>query len=85
MVLPEMLEEKLNAELARARPGRRLPDPPARRALRERAGLAQVALARVLGVDPSTVCRWEAGDREPSGERRDDYLAALDRLAREVM
>lgn len=80
-----MLEDRLNQELAQVRRRRHLPDPAARRALRQRAGISQVALARVLEVDPATVSRWEAGERVPSGERLTAYLAALDRLSREAL
>jgi DNA-binding transcriptional regulator YiaG len=80
-----MREDLLTGELQRARERRRLPDHQTRRALRERAGLSQVALARVLGVDPATVCRWENGDRHPGGVHLPAYLAALERLAREAV
>lgn len=33
---------------------------------RERAGLSQSAVARAVGVDHSTVSRWESGSRTPS-------------------
>jgi DNA-binding transcriptional regulator YiaG len=89
MLLPtvtrETLEEFLNRELEQVRLRRRLPNTETRRALRQRAGVSQVALARALGVDPATVCRWEAGERVPSGDRLTAYLAALDRLAREPL
>jgi transcriptional regulator with XRE-family HTH domain len=80
-----MNEERLNQALAQARRRRDLPDPPARRALRQRAGITQVALARALDVDPATVSRWEGGERVPSGEHLTAYLVVLDRLAREAL
>ncbi|MBZ5590568.1 MAG: helix-turn-helix domain-containing protein [Acidobacteriia bacterium] len=80
-----MLEERLNQELAQVRARKKLPTPTARQAVRERSGITQAALARVLEVDPATVSRWESGERVPSGERLTAYLAALDRLAREAL
>ncbi len=35
--------------------------------LRERLQLSQVVLASVLNTSPSTVRKWEAGDKRPSG------------------
>jgi transcriptional regulator with XRE-family HTH domain len=39
------------------------------RLLRRRTslGLSQKAAAKRLGVDPSTLARWERGEREPAG------------------
>lgn len=37
-------------------------------AMRKRAGLTQVELAKKLGVSRSSVCAYEAGTREPSNE-----------------
>jgi putative transcriptional regulator len=37
------------------------------RALRDRLRLSQAALADVLGASASTVRKWEAGDKHPSG------------------
>jgi transcriptional regulator with XRE-family HTH domain len=68
-------------ELARAR--RRLPAPAARRHLREAAGLTQQDVAAALGVTREAVALWEAGRRRPRASRAVDYLALLDRLARE--
>lgn len=36
-------------------------------AYRRGRGLSQTALARLLGVDPGTLSRWERGRRVPSG------------------
>ena len=33
-------------------------------------GLSQDEMARRLGVDRSTLARWESGQREPTGDRR---------------
>ena len=46
------------------------------RALRERAGLTQGELARLLGLGPNTLSRWEAG--------RNAQTAAMDILLRLV-
>lgn len=51
--------------LIRAR--RALPEPEERRQVRESAGLSLRAFANAIGVSPSTVARWESGEREPSG------------------
>lgn len=33
--------------------------------MRERAGMTQAQLADSMGVNPSTVCRWESGVSNP--------------------
>lgn len=40
------------------------------KALRERLQLSQVVLASVLNTSASTVRKWEAGDKRPSGSSR---------------
>jgi putative transcriptional regulator len=40
------------------------------KALRERLSLSQTVMADVLGASPSTVRKWEAGDKRPSGPSR---------------
>lgn len=37
------------------------------KALRDRLHLSQVVLASVLNISPSTVRKWEVGDKRPSG------------------
>jgi len=37
--------------------------------IREAAGLTQADLARVTGCTPSSIAKYEAGDRTPSGDR----------------
>jgi DNA-binding transcriptional regulator YiaG len=37
---------------------------------RQRLELSQKGLARQLGVDPTTLARWERGEREPATEYR---------------
>lgn len=62
---------------------RRLPTPALARAIREAAGATQAELAEALGVDQSTVARWESGVRRPGPDKAEQYLAVLDAL-REV-
>lgn len=37
-------------------------------AIRQRVKLSQGAIGRAVGVSRATVCRWESGERAPSGE-----------------
>jgi len=37
-------------------------------AFRRERGLPQTALARLLGIDPGTLSRWERGTRAPTGK-----------------
>jgi DNA-binding XRE family transcriptional regulator len=48
--------------------------------LREQAGLSQSELARLAGVTPAAVCRWEAGERTPSETAAIAYAKVLRRL-----
>jgi len=43
---------------------------------RTRQGLSQEESARELGIDPSTLAKWEQGTREPQGE----FLARVKRF-----
>lgn len=54
------------------------------RALRDRLHLSQAALADVLGASASTVRKWEAGDKHPSGPSR-RLLDILDRKGIEAV
>jgi transcriptional regulator with XRE-family HTH domain len=50
------------------------------RNLRRQAGLSQAEVAEVVGVTPTTVCRWEGGSRRPTraaGRRYLELLVAL--------
>jgi DNA-binding XRE family transcriptional regulator len=51
------------------------------RMLRELAGLNQSELARAVDVDQSTLWRWEAGERVPSGEHAIRYAKFLRELS----
>ncbi len=61
---------------------RSLPPPPARRALRQAAGVSLLAVARACGVSRQAVAHWEAGTRQPRDEHLTAYLKAL-KLLRE--
>jgi transcriptional regulator with XRE-family HTH domain len=50
--------------------------------LREEAGLSVRAFANALGVSPSTVARWETGEREPNGPFLFVYVDGLRTLAK---
>jgi len=54
------------------------------KALRERLHLSQAVMADVLGASPSTVRKWEAGDKRPSGPSR-RLLDILDRKGLEAV
>jgi DNA-binding XRE family transcriptional regulator len=51
------------------------------RLVRESAGLNQSDLAKLVGVTPATINRWEAGERRPSGPHAVAYARALRRIA----
>ncbi|MCX6968035.1 MAG: helix-turn-helix transcriptional regulator [Verrucomicrobia bacterium] len=44
---------------------------------RKAHGLTQKNFARELGVDPSTLAKWERGDREPKGNFLERILSAM--------
>lgn len=52
------------------------------RAIRERARLALSDIAQSIDADPSSVGRWERGERLPRGEVALKYARLLERLAR---
>jgi transcriptional regulator with XRE-family HTH domain len=54
------------------------------RRLRESAALTQSEIAKLAGVTPAAVCRWEAGERTPSATAAVAYAKALRRIAHEV-
>jgi DNA-binding XRE family transcriptional regulator len=51
--------------------------------IRQLAGLSQAELARSIGVDASTLSRWESCQRTPRGTNAVDYARAL-RVLNEV-
>ncbi len=63
---------------------KRLPSPDICRAIREQAGLRQSELADALGVSKAAVSRWEGGSRQPQGELRERYVAAIGKLSEAV-
>ena len=67
--------------LQRAQRRRRLPVPPARRMLRERAGLTQAEIAGLLHVNRASVSRYESGNRQPRRQLAINYVQLLERLA----
>lgn len=73
-------EIDLDVVLARARVRRGLPEPALRRMLRERAGLSQEEIARLVGTTRPAVTRWETGQRTPRGETLERYVDLLNRL-----
>ncbi len=40
-------------------------------------GMSRVFFARLLGIDPSTLARWESGRRKPSGRHLDSLKLLL--------
>jgi DNA-binding transcriptional regulator YiaG len=52
----------------------------AARSIRVAARMSLGEVGRSLGVSPSTVLRWELGDRQPRGDAGVRYGALLDRL-----
>ena len=48
------------------------------RTLREKKGLSQTELARLIGVRPQSVQQWEAGKTEPRSGRLEALAEALD-------
>jgi len=44
---------------------------------RKALGLTQKEFARQLDVDPSTLARWERGEREPQGQFAESLLSRL--------
>lgn len=69
---------EMAAELARIR---RLVRSGQARAIRVDAGLSQGDIARLIGVQPGAVSRWEAGLRVPRGDKALAYGRVLARVA----
>ncbi len=68
----------------RAPPPRQLPEPGERRALRERVGVSQAAVAESIGVCRPSISRYETGSSTPRGEALVRYLDVLALLAAEA-
>lgn len=67
--------------LARGRARRRIrAEPTYTRLVRERAGLSQEEMAKVLGVDRSAISRWENAKRVPRPAMLDRYAQLLAEL-----
>jgi transcriptional regulator with XRE-family HTH domain len=52
---------------------------------RKALGITQEEFARELGVDPSTLARWERAEREPRGRYADAINARLQATGRELI
>jgi transcriptional regulator with XRE-family HTH domain len=52
------------------------------RRIRELAGVTQAELGTAVGVDGSTIHRWERGSRRPSGAPALAYAKALKTLSK---
>lgn len=74
-----MTSDELLRKLRAKRERPQLPSPSMRRAIRTGAGatLAEVGQALEPPVCPSTVLRWERGDRTPTGRYLEQYAALL--------
>ncbi len=48
--------------------------------IREAAGLSLAEVGRAIGADPSTIFRWESGERIPSGSLAVAYRDFLEEL-----
>lgn len=70
--------------LAEVRNVRRSPSPDAARLIRRAAKVTQERMAQALGVDRTTLARWEAGTMHPRPAQRDAWHALLAQLEREV-
>ena len=51
------------------------------REVRKRGGLTVAEMAGLCEVSPAAVCRWETGDRRPTGPRAIRYALAVRLLA----
>jgi DNA-binding XRE family transcriptional regulator len=58
-------------------PAAPLPDPAARRQLREKAGVSRPKVAELLGISRELVRQWELGEKEPQEPQRAAYAELL--------
>jgi DNA-binding transcriptional regulator YiaG len=70
--------------LDEVRLSRTLPSPDAARLIRQQARVSQIRLAEAVGVDRTTVARWEAGTTRPTGQQRLRYAALLVELQQAI-
>ena len=70
--------------LAEVRATRDLPAPAAAREIRRAAHVTQARMAEALGVDRTTLARWEAGAMRPRPAQRARWSELLLQLEREV-
>jgi DNA-binding transcriptional regulator YiaG len=70
--------------LAEVRRARELTTVPVARDIRRAAGLTQERLALALGVDRTTLARWEAGSSRPRPAELAVWVDALEALRQEV-
>jgi transcriptional regulator with XRE-family HTH domain len=59
---------------------RRMPEPKVRREIRVAAGVSQVRMAEEIGVDRTTLIRWENGESQPRGDAGARYAKLLSDL-----
>lgn len=69
------LADQVRAARAALRPTGPELSPEEIRSIRQRHGLTMRQMADMLGVSETAVCRWEAGVRRPSPDRRRQLLA----------
>jgi DNA-binding XRE family transcriptional regulator len=74
-ILEEVLHQKAQTQL---------PDPTVRRHLRQRAGLSQETMARLLEVTRPSFSRYENGRRRPKDDVARRYARLLDELAEAI-
>ncbi len=80
---PQALDGDQLTAVARQVRASRLPPLPARRAIRQAAGVSLRMAAQALRVAPMTVARWEAGAR-PRARHAPVYARFLRLLDREI-
>jgi len=80
-----VMNDSLDALVAKAQNRCSLPVPERRRSIRQSAKLTQAEVATAIGVDRVAVSRWERGESAPRGASFERYVTLLDRLQREVL
>src|SRR5262245_41706206 len=83
--IPVEQQAKLDDAIRRARRQAALRELlPLAKMLRRRAGLSQAAMAKLVGVRPSCVTRWERGNRRPRGVLLEQYATVLQHLTHSI-